>query len=336
MNPWPAPLFQHWYAVARSDRLGRKPLAVSVLDRPLVLARDGAGGLLALEDRCPHRQVALSDGCVRHGRLQCPYHGWSFDADGRLRDIPGLPDGQPLPAVKVRSYPLLEHDGLLWLRPSTDGEAAPSALARELPPASRRFLWQTRWPAHVLDAMENFLDPLHTHFLHPGLVRQGDRRQRMQVRLRCRDDGFSVDYRGQGEQSGWLYRLFESRRSGEHAHFALPGSARIEYRYASGARVCITLHFTPHSATATDVFATLHVQGRIAPRWAVRLLLWPLLRKVGEQDRRMLERQAWNQARFPGRHGASSPLDLVRAPLEAWWLRGERPQPGERDIELML
>lgn len=337
MSDWHPALLQQWYAVARSDGLRERPLSIQLLDRPLVLARDGDGRAFALEDRCPHRHAPLSSGCVADGAVQCPYHGWRFDRAGRLAGIPGLPPDQAAPAVRVPAYPLVEHDGLVWLRPSPHGADAPSALVTALPTSARRFLWQTRWDAHVLEAMENFLDPLHTHFLHPGLVRRGGERQRMQARLDCDADGFVVDYRGQPQQSGLLYRLFESPRSHERAHVALPGSARIDYGYASGAAVAITLHFTPVDAGHTDVFATLHVQGRWAPRWAVRWLLWPFLRQVGRQDERMLALQSWNKARFAARGSASTTLDLVRAPLEAWWLRGEVPSPtASRTLEILL
>lgn len=337
MTAWPAPVFPQWYAVAVAAQVGPRPLALTVLGLPLVLARDGNGGWLALEDRCPHRQVPLSDGCMANGALHCAYHGWAFDAAGRLQAIPGMPDDGVLPAVRVRAYPVIEHDGLVWLRPHAEGPTTLSTLATELPTDSRRFLWHKRWPGHVLDVMENFLDPLHTHYLHPGLVRRGGARRPMQATLAVDEEGFQVDYQGQPEQSGLLYRLFESPRSRECARFAMPGSARLEYHYASGAMACITLHFTPVDARQTDVLATFHVQGRWAPAWAVRWGLWPFLDRVGRQDQAMLERQDWNQARFPGRNGASSSLDLVRAPLQAWWLHGQPPQAGDaRQVTLML
>ena len=336
MTSWHPDLFSHWYAVARSDRLRRRPVGVTVLDRPIVLLRQEDGALMALEDRCPHRHAPLSAGCrMAHG-IACPYHGWTFGADGALRSIPGMPPDVPLPPVRVRSFPIREHDGLVWLRPDASGLPDPSDLVRESQPRHRRFLWQTRWQAHVVDAMENFLDPLHTHSIHRGLVRRGQSRRPSVAAFRATASGFQVDYSGPA-QSGLLYRLFESPRTLERAHFVAPGSARIEYRYASGGSACITLHFTPHSSTQTDVFATLHVEGRWAPAWAVRLLVWPLLHRVGEQDRRILQLQSDNLRRFRQPRGASTQLDIVRASLERFWQGGGMPQPAEdRDVDLLL
>ena len=66
----------------------------------LTLAASLAPGLaLALEDRCPHRRVPLSLGEVKDGRLQCGYHGWTFDgASGACTAIPHLTADERVPA----------------------------------------------------------------------------------------------------------------------------------------------------------------------------------------------------------------------------------------------
>ncbi|HEX7802215.1 MAG TPA: aromatic ring-hydroxylating dioxygenase subunit alpha [Pseudoxanthomonas sp.] len=337
MKPWHPTLYTYWYAAARSDQLRRRPVAVTVLDQPIVLARLRDGQLLALEDRCPHRQAPLSAGCRTSTGIACPYHGWTFGSDGALQTIPGMPPGLPLPGVRARSFPVKEHDGLIWLRPADTGAAEPGELVMTSQPARRRFLWQTRWQAHVVDAMENFLDPMHTHAIHPGLVRRDGERKRTTVRFNGTAEGFCVDYSSQDRQSGLLFRLFESPRTRERAHFSAPGSAQIEYGYANGSTVRITLHFTPRTAGDTEVFATLHVEGRWAPAWAVRLLVWPFLRRVGEQDRRILQLQSENMKRFPEQRGASTRLDVVRTSLEQFWSGNGLPQADEsHEIEMML
>ncbi len=336
MSAWHPRLFTHWYAVARADELGTRPLAVTLLDTHVALARTRSGTLIALEDRCPHRHAPLSAGCVEGERLACPYHGWSFNADGRVCRIPGLPADNALPGVRVRHFAACELDGFIWLRPGDSGAAQPHAMIRATDPQSRRFLWRTRWSANVVDAMENFLDPLHTHFVHAGLVRRDAARVQAVAHFRSNEEGFSVDYRGMPAQSGLLYRLFESKRTAERAHVATPGSARLEYVYANGSRVLIDLHFTPRTQEQTDVSIALHVEGRWAPAWAVRLLAWPFLKRVNAQDMAILALQAGNKRRFGERKGASTPLDIVRGTLEHFWTQGELPPAAARDIPMML
>ncbi len=339
MSTWNPLLYTHWYAVARSEEVGTRPLGITVLDTHIALARsqDGDGTLIALEDRCPHRHAPLSAGCVKGGHLACPYHGWAFDAQGALRGVPGLPSEHTPPGVRVRAFATCELDGFVWLRPGPAGADQPNAMVRATDPGTRRFIWQTRWAANVVDAMENFLDPMHTHFIHAGLVRSDGARARATAAFTPTAEGFSVDYQGLPAQSGLLYRLSESERTGERAHFAAPGSTRIEYTYANGSRVLIDLHFTPRSAHETDVFVTLHVEGRWAPAWAVRLFVWPFLKRVNDQDAAMLRLQSDNKARFGARQGASTSLDLVRGTLEHFWSQGALPSEAvPRAVEMLL
>jgi phenylpropionate dioxygenase-like ring-hydroxylating dioxygenase large terminal subunit len=338
MKTWHPSVLRHWFAVARADRLKNKPLAVTVLDTPLVIARLPGGDIVALEDRCPHRQVPLSAGRIVRQGIQCPYHGWTFGADGRCVAMPGLPPQECVPNVGARRVAVLQVDGLIWVRLSAEGQAAPPSMVNEASVGTRRFLWQTRWGAYVVDAIENFLDPLHTHLVHPGLVRRNGHRDAVRVRLVTTDEGFMVDYQGQARQSGLLYRLFESPRASECAHFAGAGSACIEYRYLNGSVVRISLHFTPETVERTHVFTTLHVENRWAPAWAVRAFVWPFLKKVATQDQRILELQAANMKRFPKTRGVSTRLDLVREHLERIWEPAELPKPVDagRDMTVFL
>ena len=80
----------HWHPVARIEDLRDAPLAATLLGEPVVLWRDGRAVVHAWADRCPHRGAALSRGRVLPvpeapglARLECPYHGWRFDADAR-------------------------------------------------------------------------------------------------------------------------------------------------------------------------------------------------------------------------------------------------------------
>ncbi|MEH6415710.1 Rieske 2Fe-2S domain-containing protein [Pseudomonas sp. CGJS7] len=336
-NGWHPSHASRWFAVLCSARLRAAPVGVTVLDRPIVLARTKAGYAFALEDRCPHRHAPLSAGLATGEGIACPYHGWRFDPQGRLCAIPGMPPECVLPKVRVRAAAVREHDGLIWLRLDGVDEGDLPVMVLRNPAGSRRFLWQTEWRAHVVDAVENFLDPMHTHWIHPGLVRRGGVRDAVTACFESTEAGFNVLYRGQPQQSGLLYRLFESPRESERAIFDAPGSAQIEYRYANGGVVRISLHFTPQSAECTAVFATLHVENRWAPAWLVRAVVWPFLKRVNDQDARMLGLQADNLRRFPGVRGASTQLDLVRPWVEAFWETGAAPaEVRAREVELLL
>ncbi|HYO68507.1 MAG TPA: Rieske 2Fe-2S domain-containing protein, partial [Archangium sp.] len=95
---------QSWFILCASRELGRKPLARMLQGTPLVLFRTAEGKPAALADRCPHRNVPLSLGRVVGGQLQCGYHGWTFDAAGECRAIPGLSGDTRAKARCAASY----------------------------------------------------------------------------------------------------------------------------------------------------------------------------------------------------------------------------------------
>jgi phenylpropionate dioxygenase-like ring-hydroxylating dioxygenase large terminal subunit len=342
MNTWSPALQRSWFVVARSRELGNRPLAVTLLDRPIVLARLATGELAALDDCCPHRQAPLSAGRLTPEGLQCAYHGWTFGADGHCTSLPGLGRQACKPVVRVTTMQVFEHEGLVWVSPAVSGPSGPDALPafmRKPRAGSCRFTWSTRWNARALDALENFLDPLHTHFIHRGLVRSDGDRQAVTATVVRSNGNLQIDYSGQQKQSGLLFRLFESRRDIERAHFsaAAAGSAQLEYRYANGSALYFTLHFSPESENRTRVHGTLHVEGRWAPAWAVRLLAWPFLRQVALQDQRIVEAQCANRVRFLRSTGVSTELDLARPGLdEVWSSAGSSGGEAMRTVTVLL
>lgn len=58
-------------------------------NRQIILVRTKDGEIRGLLNRCTHRGTMLvgdSEGCAK--RFTCPYHGWAFDLDGRLQNLP--------------------------------------------------------------------------------------------------------------------------------------------------------------------------------------------------------------------------------------------------------
>jgi phenylpropionate dioxygenase-like ring-hydroxylating dioxygenase large terminal subunit len=76
----------HWYAAGLSYELDAGMLARTILDEEIVLYRT-ADGVIALEDRCSHRNVPLSLGKRIGDSIQCPYHGLEFGRGGSCTKI---------------------------------------------------------------------------------------------------------------------------------------------------------------------------------------------------------------------------------------------------------
>lgn len=108
-----------WHSVCTRHELqavDARALAVTLLGRRLAVADLPGAGLVALDDRCPHRSASLSCGRAESDGLRCAYHGWRFGAGGRCNEIPSMPDG-PIPQrAAVTSYDVAEAHGLVWVR----------------------------------------------------------------------------------------------------------------------------------------------------------------------------------------------------------------------------
>ncbi len=90
-------LLNDWHPVAHIGELDHSnPLGVRLLGEDLVVWRAGEQ-VFAWRDLCIHRGTRLSLGAVLGDRLECPYHGWTYDQSGRCVHIPAHPDQPPPP-----------------------------------------------------------------------------------------------------------------------------------------------------------------------------------------------------------------------------------------------
>jgi len=125
-GPGPA----RWWPLALSERVGgSRPLGVVCDGTPIVLYRDVAGQVRALEDRCGHRRAPLSLGRVTaDGRLQCGYHGWTYDGlSGTCTAIPHLSASERVPShYAVRAYDAIERNGFVFVSERGPNEEAPA------------------------------------------------------------------------------------------------------------------------------------------------------------------------------------------------------------------
>jgi phenylpropionate dioxygenase-like ring-hydroxylating dioxygenase large terminal subunit len=162
-----------WYPVAVSASVRKKKTHPALFaGERIALYRGESGTVYALEDRCAHRQVPLSMGVVEGDLLRCCYHAWAYRGNGRISQIPYLPKGVSRPPRGVRSYPVREAYGLVFVFPG-DPEKAATAAFPELPEfhSSRHktMTFSRTVRCHYSFMHENLLDMNH-QFLHRGIV----------------------------------------------------------------------------------------------------------------------------------------------------------------------
>src|SRR5690348_15552041 len=117
-----------WFPVARAAEVGTTPVPVGAGGESFVVVRLRPGDdVSAFPARCPHRLVPLAAATVVEGTLQCPYHGWRFNSDGRCAEIPSLGNhGTPPPRADLSvPWAVEERHGWIWLAPRPTTAAIP-------------------------------------------------------------------------------------------------------------------------------------------------------------------------------------------------------------------
>jgi phenylpropionate dioxygenase-like ring-hydroxylating dioxygenase large terminal subunit len=289
-----------------------------MLGVPLVLFRGRDHQAGALIDRCPHRNVPLSLGAVKHGELTCRYHGWRFDCEGTLKAIPGLPvvnDGElSMPGRRCLSFPVREQDGYVWvwMQPAV----FPTTSPYDFP--------QTRWDGYLTvrwdgdiegtlhSTLENILDVPHTSFLHGGLFRTEEKKNEIDVVVRRRRHSVEAQFIGEPRPGGIAGRVL-SPSGGVVDHFdrfLLPSLAQVDYQLGTENHLVTTTVCTPVTETKTRMFTVLSLRTRV-PLQLVAPFIGPIAWKILAQDKWILQAQTEVVDRFGTETFSSTPIDLL-------------------------
>lgn len=170
-------LRNRWYPITEAARLRRKPIGLRRFGRSLVVWRDGGGDPRVLPAVCPHRGASLAGGRVIDGELECPWHGFRFDALGRCTRMPCEGHGARVPRMlNQRPFPVREAHALIWAWWGDERESYPAVPFFDEVADTRGFSQSSYvLPYHYSRMMETNLDVHHTHFVHGNLIPVGPR-----------------------------------------------------------------------------------------------------------------------------------------------------------------
>lgn len=162
---------EEWYPLYLTKNIPNDaPLGLTVFHKQLVLYLDASGQLRCYEDRCPHRLAKLSEGQLVDGRLECLYHGWQFEGEGKCVKIPQLPAGAKIPKQAcVRTYEVRDSQGVVWVwmsqRSPPNGSKIPwfENFAR---PGFQDISTTHELPYDHSILLENLMDPAHVPISH--------------------------------------------------------------------------------------------------------------------------------------------------------------------------
>ncbi len=82
------------------------PVLVRLLGERFVAFRDSEGRIGMLDELCCHRGASLMLGRVEGCGIECIYHGWKYDVEGRLLKTPKIAAGNLQKQVRQPAYPV--------------------------------------------------------------------------------------------------------------------------------------------------------------------------------------------------------------------------------------
>ncbi len=153
---------------------------------PVVLVRDRDEVLRGFVNVCRHRGHLLCDGAGRRETLQCPYHAWTYDLDGSLRNAPRADTEPGFDRDALGLRPVLVETWGPFVFVNTDLEAAP--LADQLGDLPRLVAEggvdvdalvfhervEAEYAANWKVCVENYLECYHCAVAHPSFSKTID------------------------------------------------------------------------------------------------------------------------------------------------------------------
>jgi phenylpropionate dioxygenase-like ring-hydroxylating dioxygenase large terminal subunit len=285
-----------WYVVMDSSQVKTRPVGVTRMGEKLVFWRHPTGRVSCLRDRCAHRGATLSKGTVLDdGKLQCPFHGFEYDASGKVTKIPANGKNAPVPErFRVQQYPTHEAHGFIWI---WWGENPPEDLQ---PPrffdGLEGFSYGRAydpWDAHYSRVIENQLDVAHLPFVHYNTIGRGNR---------TLVDGPVVEWLDENRFVFYVYNRVDDGRPPRKPEQITPDPARdfklafifpnLWQNYISD-DVRVLAAFVPVDREHTILYLRFYQRFIRLPilRDVVNRLAMPFNLKIAHQDRRVVVTQ---------------------------------------------
>lgn len=197
-----------WHPVAASWQVQNAPIGITRLGEQIALWRDASGKVHAIEDRCPHRGARLSLGWNLGERLACWYHGIELDGQGVVQSVPATA-ACPMEGKKcIKSYPVQERCGaiFLWFGIDPDAQPAPLELPEQLVSEEwSSFLCLSNWKVNYRYAVDNVMDPMHGSYLHAVSHSMAEGDKQAEMRARKTDKGLIFEKTSQqGVNFDWV------------------------------------------------------------------------------------------------------------------------------------
>ena len=178
--------FATWISAGRAEQIPSPGdfFLRELAGESIIITRDPSGAIRAFYNVCRHRGTRLcrEDHGKFAGRIQCPYHGWTYSLDGKLQGAPHMDEHFSREEYYLHQIKTALWDGNIFLNLSRDPQPltgqlgdlpqrfAPWAMAQLRLYQQRTYIVEANWKLIVL----NYNECLHCPILHPALNRITD------------------------------------------------------------------------------------------------------------------------------------------------------------------
>ena len=162
-----------WQSVCMSEELTEVPKAIRILGEDLVAFRDRSGRVGVLDRHCSHRGTSLEYGIIQQQGIRCCYHGWQFDVDGTILEMPcEPPESRMKDNVFQGAYPAFEREGLVfaYMGPPDEKPEFDEFDAYASPTDGRLVPFSNIYACNWLQVSENLIDHFHAATLHNNMT----------------------------------------------------------------------------------------------------------------------------------------------------------------------
>jgi len=310
-----------WQIIAFSSELGKSQSEKRKLHGiPILIWRDSANNVHAVADVCQHKRSPLNVSCFNKNELTCPYHGWRYDGDGQLIEIPSAVDFDVAKLnCRLTRYATEELDGTVWILLGQNKGLEPNDLAAKIRLSGN---WKTHtffaWFKTDLEPLiDNFMDATHTAFTHKGLIRGHGEKVKHTVNVITQGNEVRAEFAPTTERIALGLRFFLGKEIAvRHTDtFLFPNMVRVDYYFNEVHRfnALIVCSETREGNTKASIRLSYHFN------WLnpiVRLLLPRLVRKIIAQDQEITALQHNNRREFPEQKEHFTACDLIQHKVE--------------------
>jgi phenylpropionate dioxygenase-like ring-hydroxylating dioxygenase large terminal subunit len=250
----------------------------------------------AVDDVCPHRRLKLSYGSVVGDRIQCKYHGWTFDACGY-----GESPSTPRMSTCTEAFDVREEHGYLWVKSAGSQAEFPDIDARQFYHLGN---FQHEVPAPLELTVDNFTEIEHSGTVHNTFGYDLDRMNEVKVRYEYDDCEVRVINEGPTKTLNPVYRALLGIHKGDTFHDDW------------------TTYFSPVYSVYDHWWTSPDGRREAMVRWRLYMFFWPVT-----DEKTAVTSFVYAKSRYPGPTGG---LRFAK-----WLFRREVDREVRQDISML-